>query len=164
MNGVARYLDDPPSLPDKLQRTGRDGAYNSKGNCQGIRSEDRGCPVLGIPPERDKPLLRGDGAAHQICHSTKRTHRFLVGKQDLSICDTMSYTIKIWEKYLGSFSETNPIWRGFGGGRTRKSECFGVRNGECILRCRRSQTAATAEGKWRKKCASLRNEPELFVI
>jgi hypothetical protein len=38
----------------------------------------------------------------------KRTHRFFGGKQHLSISDTMGYTIKFYEKTVGSFSKTNP--------------------------------------------------------
>src|ERR1017187_1910809 len=38
------------------------------------------------------------GFPHQMCHSTKRTHRFLGRKQHLSICDTMGYAGKFVKK------------------------------------------------------------------
>src|ERR1017187_9702810 len=68
------------------------------------------------------PALLGEsssprGFVHQMCPSTKRTHRFVGRKQHLSICDTMGYAGKICQETVGSFSETNPPGTVFGGVR-----------------------------------------------
>ena len=66
------------------------------------------------------PALLGEsssprGFVHQMCPSTKRTHRFLGGKQQLSNCDTMGYAGKICQETVGSFWKTNPPGGGFEG-------------------------------------------------
>jgi hypothetical protein len=63
-------------------------------------AQTRGSASLpGTSPRKQRPPLYV---------SAKRTHRFCLGKQHLSISDTMGYTIKLCWKTVGSFSETNP--------------------------------------------------------
>ena len=52
--------------------------------------------------------------AKEMCHSTKRTHRFCLGKQGLSNSVPKGYTIKCCWKTVGSFWKTNPPGGCFG--------------------------------------------------
>ena len=84
MNGAARYLRDPPSL--KLWRTGRHRAlqFGSAGDVmEGYDLETYGRMKCAVGrPAHNKPSLITGGtpaplsaeAAHQVCHSAKRTH------------------------------------------------------------------------------------------
>jgi len=88
------------------------GAPRSRNRGRPYKSGGTGPRSLRFDPEQ--------APADQTCHSTKRTHRFCLGKQHLSITDTMGYTIKFCRKTVGSFSGTNPPERYFGGVRLRR--------------------------------------------
>jgi len=86
-----------------------DGTATSRGTPKGERANSK---AGGYRRDASATAHEGGGP---IYVSAKRTHRFCLGKQHLSVRATIGYTIKGRRKTVGSFSKTNPPGEGFEG-------------------------------------------------
>ena len=90
-------------------------SYSDNGMMRGMSLWNRDAEQVTAGPRSTPAATAEGGRAKEICHSTKRTHRFFDVKQHLSIRHTIGYTRNFCEKTVGSFWKTNPPERGFGG-------------------------------------------------